>query len=169
MTVHTGRQGMAARAGHDLEIGVENWSATLDASGLKATIDATSLNVLEGHGGVKSLSDGDKTDIKKNISQKILKTDQNPQITFESGPISCDGDGAWPLAGRLTLVGATNPIEIPATVASTDSEVTLTASIQLVQSQFGIKPFTAMMGALKVADPVEIRLEARIPKADWPF
>jgi polyisoprenoid-binding protein YceI len=169
LTVHTGRQGMAARAGHDLDIGVERWSATLDASGLKATIDATSLNVIEGKGGMKPCSDKDKTDIKKSMDEKVLKTAQNPEIRFESGPLSSPSDGTWPISGRLTLAGVTNPVEIPVTVASTDSEVTLTASVTVVQTQFGIKPYTGLMGALKVADPVEIRGEARIAKADWPF
>jgi polyisoprenoid-binding protein YceI len=160
---------MAARAGHDLDIGVDRWSATLDPSGLKATIDATSLTVLEGRGGVKPLSDKDKADIKKTLDEKILKTAQNREITFESGPLTSPSDGAWTVSGRLTLVGVTNPVEVPVTVATGDSEVTLSASVTVVQTQFGIKPYTGLMGALKVADPVEIRAEARVPKADWPF
>lgn len=169
LTVHTSRQGMAARAGHDLVIDVERWDATLDASGLNGTIDASSLAVREGHGGVKALSDSDKAEIKKNLAEKVLKTAQNPQIAFASDPLSAPPDGAWTVNGRLTLVGVTNPIEMAVAVTSTDSEVLLTTSVTIVQSQFGIKPFSAMLGALKVADAVELRGEARIAKADWPF
>ena len=37
----------------------------------------------------------------------------------------------------------------------------MAASVTITQSDFGIKPYSAMMGALKVADDVEIRAEAR--------
>jgi polyisoprenoid-binding protein YceI len=169
LTIHTSRQGMAARAGHDLVIDVERWRATLDASGLNGTIEAGSLAVREGHGGVKALSASDKTEIQKNLNEKILRTAQNPHIAFASGPLSAPGDGIWTVNGQLTLVGVTNPVAIPVTLASSDSEVTLTASVTIVQSQFRIKPYSGLMGALKVADAVEIRAQARIPKADWPF
>ena len=169
VTVHTGRQGMAAKAGHDLIIDVGQWSATLDGSGLKATIEAGSLAVRDGLGGVKALTDKDKADINKNLGEKILKTGQNPQITFESGPISDPSAAAWRLDGRLTLMGVTNPVQVPVTVQRGDSETKLTASVQVLQSQFAIKPYSAMMGALKVADAVEIRAEVRISAADWPF
>jgi polyisoprenoid-binding protein YceI len=169
LTVHTGRQGMAARAGHDLVLEVERWNGTLDSSALKGTIDADSIVVREGTGGVKPLSDSDKADIQKNLREKVLKTAQNPQITFESGPLSPPGDGTWRINGRLTLAGVTNPIELVVSVASTDAEVTLTTSVQIRQTQFGIKPYSGLMGALKVADDVELRGEARIPKSDWPF
>lgn len=169
LTVHTGRQGMAAKAGHDLIIEVQQWNATLDASGLKATVDPGSMVVREGTGGVKALSESDKADIQKNLAEKVLKLAQNPQITFESDPVGDTGSRIWRIDGRLTLVGVTMPVQIPVTVEPGDSAVKLSSSVQLVQSQFGIKPYSAMMGALKVADPVEVRVEARIPAADWSF
>jgi hypothetical protein len=43
------------------------------------------------------------------------------------------------------------------------SDGRLTGSMTIVQSQFGIKPFSAMMGALKVKDEVEINLEVALP------
>ena len=33
----------------------------------------------------------------------------------------------------------------------------------IVQSSFGVKPFSAMMGALKVKDEVEVDLDVRLP------
>jgi hypothetical protein len=32
----------------------------------------------------------------------------------------------------------------------------------VIQSEFGIKPYSAMLGALKVLDPVEIRAEVQL-------
>ena len=70
------RTGGAAKAGHDLVIEVESWQATLDPEGqpaLTLTADSRSLRVLEGTGGLKSLSESDKADIKKTIDKEVLK------------------------------------------------------------------------------------------------
>jgi hypothetical protein len=39
------------------------------------------------------------------------------------------------------------------------------ATIALTQSEWGIKPYRGLMGALKVRDEVEIALAARLPVA----
>jgi polyisoprenoid-binding protein YceI len=167
LTVLTGRSGMAARAGHDLVIEAEAWSATLEmspdspeSSTLSAKIDATSLQVRDGLGGMKPLTDSDRTEIKKNITQKILQTDRNPEITFQSTAVNRVHDRLWNIQGNLTIVGATSAVNIPVTV-DTDAG-TMTAAVKFAQSSFGIKPYSGLMGALKVADEVEVRVEARV-------
>jgi polyisoprenoid-binding protein YceI len=159
---------MAAIAGHDLVIEVESWSATLDlqpseqGSRLDATIDATSLKVREGNGGVKPLSDSDRADIQANIAKKVLKTDGNPTITFSSTAIRGQDAPVWRVEGQLTIAGTTKPVEIEVAAETSGSEMVLKASVPIVQSSFGIKPYSAMMGALRVADTVEARAEVRV-------
>jgi hypothetical protein len=46
------------------------------------------------------------------------------------------------------------------------NDTLLKASCQVVQSRFGIKPYTGMLGALKIADAVEVRAEVRLPLGD---
>jgi len=38
-----------------------------------------------------------------------------------------------------------------------------TVTTTVVQSGFGIKPYSAMLGALRVRDAVEVRAEVRLP------
>ena len=45
------------------------------------------------------------------------------------------------------------------------SDGRLTGHMTVVQLEFGIKPFSAMMGALKVKDEVEINLDVALPVA----
>src|SRR5207248_938930 len=73
LTVHTGRAGAAAKAGHDLLIEVTRWSATLDEGAIELTADAGSLRVLKGTGGMTELDEGDKAGIKQTIDEEILK------------------------------------------------------------------------------------------------
>lgn len=154
MLVKIFREGMAKKAGHDLIIEVKSWDADAtiaenpEESSFSGSADVGSFNVRQGVGGVKPLSDGDKADIKKNITQKILTT---PNITFKSTGVNPSTNT---ITGDLTIMGKTQPID----VKLTESGGTVNAKMTVVQSKWGIKPFTAMMGALKVRDAVEIEI-----------
>ena len=57
LSVHTKRGGAAAKAGHDLELHVTRWEATLDldAGTAELTADGSSLRVEKGEGGMQKL------------------------------------------------------------------------------------------------------------------
>jgi polyisoprenoid-binding protein YceI len=162
---------MAARAGHDLKIAVTDWRGALttpaaDGGGggsLELTIHARSLRVREGTGGVKALTDSDRSDIEKTINEKVLATGRHPEITFTSTAITATGPDRWDVEGQLTLAGVTRSIAFPVTVETAADGRELHARATIVQSEYGIKPYSAMMGALKVADPVEVSARVRLP------
>ena len=166
LTIHTGRAGMAARAGHDLVIEAERWNAAVDTSEprLRATVDATSLQIREGHGGVKPLTDSDREEIRRNLNAKVLDTDRHAEITFVSTAVHALNDRRWQVDGELTIAGTTVQVRIPVEIEPDgDGTTRMSAAVTITQSDFGIKPYSAMMGALKVADDVEIRAEALVP------
>jgi polyisoprenoid-binding protein YceI len=169
ITIRTGRSGMAARAGHDLVIEVEQWSASLvvpdgseGESRLDATIDPRSLRVREGRGGLKPLTDADRRDIERTIATKVLHTERDPEITFTASAIRGASGPQWQIDGRLKLAGVTNALQIPVSVERGDGAIRLKATVPIIQSSFGIKPYSGMMGALKVADTVEVDVQASL-------
>lgn len=156
------REGMAKKMGHDLRLEVADWSAdvTVDAdnpanSQMTVNADTRSFQVVEWFGGVKPMTEGDKKDIKKNIDEKCVK---NGNVSFRSTSVQPTATGAL-VSGDLTINGATQPaqfdVQIDAGLAKCN------AVIQ--QSLFGIKPFSAFMGALKVKDNVDIEFEGKVP------
>jgi polyisoprenoid-binding protein YceI len=159
--VKTGRQGMASKVGHDLTLEAGNWKATLVVDGdpsrseVKATIESRSLEVTAATGGAKPVSDKDKKDIKKNISGLL----GNDSITFTSTSVDVN-DTKVKAEGSLSIAGQSRPVTLDLT-ATPDGR--LSGSMTIVQSQFGIKPFSAMMGALKVKDEVEVNLDVALP------
>ena len=160
LIVKTYRQGLASKAGHDLVLRAARWEATLgvdDQGGtsVQLSADPASLEVLEGHHGVKPLSDKDRGEIRKNIDKKVLGKDP---IGF-SGTGPAGAGGRIPISGELTMAGATRPITIDLEAGAGR----LRAATTLTQSEWGIKPFTGLMGALKVRDEVELEVEAAIP------
>ncbi len=78
LQVRTYREGVAAKAGHDLILAVTRWDATLEAGGVPAqwtmslNADPRSLEVREGLRGVKPLTHRDRDEIRKNIDGKVL-------------------------------------------------------------------------------------------------
>jgi polyisoprenoid-binding protein YceI len=101
------------------------------------------------------VSDKDKKDIKKNISGLL----GNDSITFTSTSVDVN-DTKVKAEGSLSIAGQSRPVTLDLT-ATPDGR--LSGRMTIVQSQFGIKPFSAMMGALKVKDEVEVNLDVALP------
>lgn len=159
VTIKTGREGAAAKAGHDLVLEATSWDGTLeigDSPSVTLNVDPSGIEVREGTGGAKPLGDKDKADIKKSMKDKILGSSQ---ISFESSDVKVD-NGSMNVSGNLSVAGSSNSINIPLTVGD---DGTVSGSVTLSQSDYGIKQFKALMGALKVSDSVEVKIEAKLP------
>jgi len=158
--VRTARKGAAAKAGHDLVIEVTSWSATLELaddpaqSSLELDADAGSLKVREGTGGVMELGDDDRREIEQNIDDEVLG--RHP-VEFRSTALEGEGDRLR-VRGDLTLAQRTNPVEFDLGLGGDGA---ISGSATLTQSDWGIKPYTALFGALKVADEVKVEVEGR--------
>jgi polyisoprenoid-binding protein YceI len=164
LVVKTYREGLAAKAGHDLIIDVTQWGATLEVgedlsrSSLELHADARSLYPREGLRGVKPLTDKDRDEVLKNIDEKVLGGEP---ISFRSTAVEAtDGGGRLQVRGELIIHGQSRPASFELSVGA-DGHVTGTA--RLVQSEWGIKPYRGLMGALKVRDSVEVVFEGVLP------
>jgi hypothetical protein len=165
LRLRTYRQGLAAKAGHDLVLEAASWNGRLHvptepgaALSVEVEVDLRRLEVLEGSGGVKPLTEGDKAEIHKAM-QKPLRTDAHPVARFTSSRVQVDGDEAA-VVGDLALAGQSHPLQLA--VRRTPDAVLL-GSAQVVQTSWGIKPFTGFFGALKLRDAVDVELELHLP------
>jgi polyisoprenoid-binding protein YceI len=162
LSVRTGRRGAAAKAGHDLLIEVGAWGATVQIDAdpqktvLELTVDPNSLRVREGSGGMQSLGEDDKANIQQTIKDEVLR---GLEIVFRSRSVESDGEGKLNVEGDLELAGGINPIEFAMTVQD-DGHVT--AATVVKQTAWGMKPYSALFGTLKVADEVEVFIDGRL-------
>ena len=161
LSVRTRRTGAAAKAGHDLLIHVTAWQATLEVgeepaqASIVLNADGGSLRVREGTGGIQALGDDDKAGIEQTIDEEILK---RQGIEFRSTVVqTADDGGRLSVQGELTLVGRTCPIAFDLAV-NADGELTGGAVVK--QTDWEIAPYSTLFGALKVADEVEVVIEA---------
>ena len=98
---------------------------------------------------MKALGDDDKANIHQTIDDEVLK---RGDIAFRSTSI----DGGR-VQGDLTIGGKTRPIAFDLDAA----DGAVAATITVTQSDFGMKPYSALFGALKVHDDVVISLQSR--------
>lgn len=151
------KDGVLAKLAHDLKLKVERFQISVDDTSKKieATFDARSVKVVcrrkdgqDDHSGLNAI---EIAAIHSNVEKDVLDSKKFPEIKFVSTSVSPEGEG-YRIVGDLTLHGKTKSIS---TVAKRVGDRFVT-EIRLHQPDFGIKPYSAMMGALKVQADVVV-------------
>jgi polyisoprenoid-binding protein YceI len=161
LSVLTRRAGAAAKAAHDLVLHVTSWEGKLATgpdppdTSMELSADATSLRVVEATGGMQELGDEDVASIHQTIDEEVLR---RQDISFRSTRVQTEGSRIR-AEGDLTLVGETRPIAVDIVIGEA-GELSGTAVVK--QSDWGIKPYSALFGALKVRDEVEVVLDGHL-------
>ncbi|MCA9118945.1 MAG: YceI family protein [Planctomycetaceae bacterium] len=95
-------------------------------------------------------------------SSSILDSPNHPTAVFRISSISKLAQPSrrnlpqYRLDGEFTLRGTTNPIQVIADVDEKDHWVHLRGGFSILQTNYGITPFTKAFGAVGVADRLEI-------------
>jgi hypothetical protein len=188
VVIKTSRAGLAARVGHDLTLDLTRWSADitvpaetapgetapgetapaevapdgdLSAATVTAELDLGSLVVREGTGGARPLSDSDRRDIESTM-RKILSGSGGPATAvFRSTRVIPSATGGA-IEGTLTLNGRSQPVRLQLTGPAPGR---YRGTVTVVQSAFGIKPYTGFFGALKLRDEVVAEFEVDLGRA----
>jgi len=162
VTVEAFKEGLLSRVGHDVRLEVTSFTVEIDADGVTATFDPRSLRVLgavrDGRIDDGALSAKDRSTIEGYVRNDILAASRFPTLRFEADEVDVDGDEA-DLEGELELHGVTHDLSVH---AERDGDHWV-AEVKLHQPDFGIRPFKALMGALKIKPG--IRVTVRLPAA----
>ncbi len=148
--VFTFKEGLLSPMAHDLKLAVTSFSIEFDGAAVRATFDAASLRVVTPmRNGVEKaglLPPALYAEIEKNARNDVLNAARFPQVKFEGEASETE------LHGTLTLHGVSRPLRAPRLGNSVE--------LKLDVRDFGIKPFTAMLGALKVKPELLVRFSA---------
>jgi hypothetical protein len=185
VVIKTTRAGLAARAGHDLTIEVTRWSAQVQvpaeddggpaAATVSADLDLGSLEVREGTGGALPLTDRDRREIKKQMSQILGSATATFASTrvipsgsgfsgsgFSGSGFSGSGFSGGAVEGTVTLNGKTQPARLQVT-APGDGQYRGSATLN--QTGFGVKPYSGFFGTLKLKDEVTLEFQLTLPSS----
>ncbi len=153
------KHGLLARLAHDLKMQVERFSIELDegSQSIQATFDPSSIQVvcaqIDGLDDPSALSEGDKKKIYDNITKDVLRTRKHPEIRFESMEVVQQGEG-YSVEGQLHLHGLSRTIQAD---VRPEGQRWVT-EVTIHQLDFGIKPYAAAFGALKIKPDVRVRV-----------
>jgi len=164
------RAGPLARFGHNHVVvgrprGEILAGATAAASGFRLELAVASLQVddpearaEEGGDFSSRVSDEARRGTREHMLGKdVLDAADYPEIVI--GSISLAGPRWNPeVTARMTLRGATRELRFPAAVVQDGTRLTVIASFPLRQSDFGITPYSALGGGLRVADRIDVRV-----------
>jgi polyisoprenoid-binding protein YceI len=156
VTVFTFKEGLLSKIAHDLRIAVRRFEISWDPAAIRASFDPSSLEVLstmrDGRDAPGLLSGRDFRTIEDTIRNDVLETRRFRSIAFE-GKEERNGE-ARSVRGTLTLHATARPIRIDLQRRDTR----WVGTIELDQREFGITPYRAMLGTLRIQPRVRIEL-----------
>jgi polyisoprenoid-binding protein YceI len=150
--IFTFKEGFLSRIAHDLRIRVARFWIEVEADRIRAEFDARSLEVetaMKDGRPHDALGPADRDKIRATIANDVLETGRFPTVVFESS--SFDGGT---IRGSLTLHGTTRSIALPIEKSGNLRKIRWT----LHQPDFGIAPYRAALGALKLKPDVIVEL-----------
>jgi polyisoprenoid-binding protein YceI len=164
--VFTHKEGLLSPVAHDLKLRVDRFEIEIErdeasdqgSHSIRARFETTALRVVcamkdgrEAHG---SLSAKDIADIEDNIAKQVLDARRHPLIRFASTSVAPSGSG-FDIHGRLAIKACERPVLLCARPRGDR----LVAELSLHQPDYGIKPFSAMLGTLRIKPDVMVRIE----------
>ena len=163
LLLRTGVKGRAARMGHRLTIAMTRWRATVDWAGAEPAaaelaVETDSVEVLRGEGGVKGLSGPEKTLARSNALGS-LDAGRFPEIRFTAETIDKADDG-YRLTGVLQIRGKSREHVIDLRTEDLGDSWRMSAESSVRQSDYGVKPYSLLMGSVQVADDVTVSFTA---------
>ena len=165
-TIHvfTFKEGLLSRVAHDLRLTLHRFEIAVDGRHVSGRFWPESLSV-DGAIGTRGALDTstpkpkDRREIHGNITDRILQTQRFPEVRFEG----LRSGAGWALRGDLHMRGHSIPISIDAQV----TDGILSGDVELTPSRWGIAPFKALLGAIRLQDRVRIRFKLPLGLDDY--
>jgi polyisoprenoid-binding protein YceI len=164
-TVQAFAEGLFSAFGHDPVISIRQFTGevrfvpeTFVEASLKITVDPNSLGVSN------DVKDKDRLEIERTMREEVLETAKFREIVFQSNNIAVNrlaqGRCRARIIGDLTLHGVTQKnIWITAEATLDDASLRAQGNFSLKQTDFGIKPYSAAGGTIKLKNELKFSFE----------
>jgi polyisoprenoid-binding protein YceI len=138
-------QSAIVRSGFDLEFPVAS-----------LVVDDAQAREAAGNEFSGTIAQADREDTRKNMLRaEVLDAENYPTIKLQSVRLAGSLNAAQ-IMTRITIKGVTRDVFVPVTISSSGNELTASGSFDILQTHFGIKPFSIGLGALEVQDRLRI-------------
>jgi hypothetical protein len=153
ITIHVGKAGLFSGFGHTHTVLAPVQRAEIDPGKMMATIIvlAKQMSVVD-----KDVSEKDRAQIQADmLGPKVLNAEQFPQIVFRSSRIEPAGSEQYRVTGILELHGVRKEVSFKVVGGPEHYNGTT----RLKQTDFGIQPFSAGGGTVKVKNELELEFD----------
>ena len=155
--VFTFKAGLLSAVGHDLLLRCTRFSLTLEDDAIHGDFDGGAFEVVgalkNGEIDPDALSDKDKRDILGNIRTHVFKRHEEGAIRFECDELEAD-DEILEGDGTLFIPPKEHDLSFEVHIEG-DKAV---CELVLHQPDWGITPFKALMGTLKIKPDIKVRM-----------
>jgi len=171
--IQVAKDGFLKAFGHDHLVSATRYSGEVqfdsekvEESSVVFTVETASLKVID-----PGESEKDRNEVQATMLGKdVLDTAQHPQIKFSSSSVKSkpgnNGSLALLVEGTLLLHGTTKPLTVPVTLrVGNDGTLTADAEVSMLQSDFGITPYKAVGGTVRVKDKLKLTFHIIARKA----
>ncbi|MFT5586631.1 MAG: polyisoprenoid-binding protein YceI [Cognaticolwellia sp.] len=125
----------------------------------KLVVDPSKLREAVGYDS--TLSDGQRGDVRNNmLSKDQLNSSKYGEISFSATRCKVASEGKVDVRGELTIKGNSKPVSLRMTLDADADSFSAKGGFMVNGSDYGLEPFSAMMGALKNKD--ELRFTVRL-------
>lgn len=164
------RAGALARFGHNHVLSVQElrgqiWThASLSKSGFnlafpvnRITVDDPQARLAEGGDFSSEVSPADREGTRRNMLRAdVMDAAHYPEVQLKS--VRMGGTVQQPqMTVRITMRNVSRDVPVAAIVKVAGNRITASGAFDVLQTQFGMKPFTAALGALAVQDQLHVR------------
>lgn len=163
-TVQGVAEGMLSMFGHNPVIAICGFGGdvrcvpgTLEGASLLMLVQSDSLSV------VNKVSDKDKREMERGMREDVLEVARYPEVVFMSTKVSANrtAEGRYraSIDGQLSLHGVTRDHLINAQVTVNGSSLRAQGEFPLQQTDYNIKPVSAVGGTLKMKDELKFSFD----------
>ena len=171
LLIYVYRDGPLKRLGHNHVVASRELTGSIDETGGEVlvqldrlTVDDAALRAEAGEGFESTPSESDIEGTRRNmLSPKLLNAALHPtlevQVAVAEGVASDSAELVVHLAGERAMM--TVPIVV---VREDDDRLSITSEFPLTHEQLGLSPYSALGGALRVADELLVRVSITAAK-----
>lgn len=163
-TVQAFATGLLSAFAHSPTFAVQDLSGAMSFD--DRALGETQLDLIVRAGSLRledRVREADRTEIESRMRREVLEAKQFPEITFHAEAVSADpaGPGQYRLGigGRFSLHGVERPIGIGGDLEQFEGGLRLRGGCPVRLSEFGIRPVTALGGAIRLKDDLRVSFD----------
>jgi polyisoprenoid-binding protein YceI len=170
LIVRVYRGGTLARAGHNHIVASHDLSGTVNVAADLArssfaiqfpvaalTVDEAELRAAQGADFAADVPDAAREGTRRNmLGPAVLDANPYPLIILRSESLRLDG-GRLTTRVQISVRGQVHEFAVPVSYTLSSSELLAQGELALKQTDLGLAPFTALLGALAVQDEMQVQ------------